>query len=124
MMNMDELRVLKELVEFVEKNDKEEHYIYNEHDAYHCPLCAGRELLIKYKNKVKLFYSGFSSDGMIMLTIDGVDYSYRVDSARIPKWIAILHGKRPFSAVNEIKKTCHWLRNDFTGEVTVNTERR
>jgi len=127
MMNMNELRVLKELVEYVEKNDKEEteeHDLFTDHDTDQCVLCSARELINKYKDKAKVFYRGFSSDGMIMLTLNGVDYSYRVDSARIPKWITTLHGKRPFSAVDEIKKTCHWCRNDFTNEVTENTERR
>jgi len=75
--------------------------------------------------KTKIFYRGFSSDGLIMLSLDDVDYTYRVDSARIPKWIRTLTSKRPRrSVIDEIKKNCFWWKNDATGEITENTERR
>jgi hypothetical protein len=132
MMNKHELKVLRDLVENIEENDKEgtkEHDFHTDHDVDQCVLCSARELLKKYeekseektKRKSKVFYSGFSSDGLITLNIDGIDYTYRVDSARIPKWIKTLTGKRPMTAVNEIKKSCFWWRNENTGEITKNT---
>ena len=126
-MNAYELKVLKELVENMEENDKkgtEEHDFFTDHDADQCVLCAARELIEKHSKKDKVFYRGFSSDGLIMLTLSGVDYTFRVDSIRIPGWVKTLTGKRPMTAVNEIKKSCFWWRNDLTNEVTENTERR
>jgi len=126
-MNKIELKVLEDLIEVLEFNDKkgvEEHDFHTDHNSDTCALCAARELVTKEKNKGKVFYRGFSSDGLIMLTLGGIDYTFRVDSARIPAWVKTLTGKRPGSAVNEIKMVCHWWRNDFTNEVTENIERR
>jgi hypothetical protein len=119
-------KALKELLEYVESEDSgiEEHDFFTDHDSDQCVLCAARELIEKHSKKDNVFYRGFSSDGLIMLTLKGVDYTFRVDSARIPGWVKTLTGKRPGSAVKKIRETCIWWRNDLTNEVTENIERR
>ena len=134
-MNAYELKVLKELVENMEENDKEgieEHDFHTDHDADQCVLCSARELLRKYeeetekkaKRKTDILYRGFSSDGLIMLTLKGIDYTFRVDSARIPDWVKTLTGKRPGGAVKKIRETCHWYRNDTTGEMVIHVGKK
>lgn len=135
MMDEQELKILKDLVDIMEENDEEwvkEHDLFTDHGAEECALCAARNLLHEYKEKaekkakrkLKVFYRGFSSDGIISLSLNDVDYSYRVDSARIPYWVKILTGKRPGSVVKEIKETCHWYRNDTTGELVIHTGKK
>jgi len=63
-------------------------------------------------------YIGSDSSGMISITINGRRYSYKVDALLIPRWKKMINDGYGFKALDEIKKSCIWWRNDAIGKIT------
>jgi hypothetical protein len=52
-------------------------------------------------------YVGHTSDGLLYLSVNGLEYIYRLDAAVIPGIIKdVVY--QPFKTLLRIKKTCDW----------------